>query len=49
MTDLISEASAAMLLEATAWEVGSAVHPHPTLSEALGEAALAVDGKSINF
>jgi dihydrolipoamide dehydrogenase len=49
VTDLISEASAAMLLEATAWEVGNAVHPHPTLSEALGEAALAVDGKSINF
>ena len=49
VTDLISEASVAMLLEATAWEVGSAVHPHPTLSEALNEAALAVDGKSINF
>jgi hypothetical protein len=25
------------------------VHPHPTLSEALGEAALGVHGKSINF
>jgi dihydrolipoamide dehydrogenase len=49
VTDLIAEASAAMLLEATAWEVGSAVHPHPTLSETLGEAALAVDGKAINF
>jgi dihydrolipoamide dehydrogenase len=49
VTDLISEASAAMLLEASAWEVGAAVHPHPTLAEALGEAALAVDGKSINF
>ena len=49
VTDLISEASAAMLLEATAWEIGSAVHPHPTLAEALGEAAMAVDGKSINF
>ena len=49
VTDLISEASVAMLLEATAWEVGSAVHPHPTLAEALGEAALAVDGKAINF
>jgi dihydrolipoamide dehydrogenase len=49
VTDLISEASAAMLLEATAWEIGSAVHPHPTLAEAVGEAALAVDGKSINF
>jgi dihydrolipoyl dehydrogenase len=49
VTDLIAEASTAMLLEATAWEVGAAVHPHPTLSEAVGEAALAVDGKSINF
>jgi dihydrolipoamide dehydrogenase len=48
VTDLISEASVAMLLEATAWEVGEAVHPHPTLAEALGEAAMAVDGKSIN-
>ena len=38
-----------MLLEATAWELGAAVHPHPTLSEALGEAALAVDGQAINF
>jgi len=49
VTDLIAEASTAMLFEATAWEIGAAVHPHPTLSEALGEAALAVDGRSINF
>ncbi len=49
VTDLIAEASAAMLFDATAWEVGAAVHPHPTLAEAVGEAALAVDGKSINF
>ena len=49
VTELIAEASVGLLLEATAWEVGSAVHPHPTLSEVLGEAALAVDGKSINF
>ena len=46
---LIAEASMGMLLETTAWEMGSAVHPHPTLAEAVGEAALAVDGKSINF
>jgi dihydrolipoamide dehydrogenase len=38
-----------MLLEATAWEIGAAVHPHPTLSEAMGEAAMLVDGKSINI
>ena len=49
VTDLIAEASAAMLLEATAWEIGAAVHPHPTLSEALGEAATLVDGWAINF
>jgi dihydrolipoamide dehydrogenase len=49
VTELIAEASATMLFEGTAWELGAAVHPHPTLSEALGEAALGVDGKSINF
>jgi len=49
VSDFIGEASVATLLEATAWEMGGAVHPHPTLSEALGEAALAVDGRAINF
>ena len=49
VTDLIAEASAAMLLDATAWELGAAVHPHPTLSEAVGEAATLVDGWAINF
>ena len=49
VTELHRESSTAMLLEATAWEIGAAVHPHPTLSETMGEAALAVDGKSINF
>jgi dihydrolipoamide dehydrogenase len=49
VTELVAEASAAMLLEATAWELAAAVHPHPTLSEALGEAAMAVEGRSINF
>jgi dihydrolipoamide dehydrogenase len=49
VTDQISEASVGMLLEATAWEIGAAVHPHPTLSEAIGEAAMAVDGRAINF
>ena len=49
VTDLISEASMATLLDATAWEMAAAVHPHPTLSEALGEAAMLVDGHAINF
>ena len=48
-TDLIAEASLAFQLDATPWEIGSATHAHPTLSEIIGEAALAVDGRSINF
>ena len=48
-TDLIAEASLGFELDATPWEIGAATHPHPTLSEVLGEAALAVDGRSINF
>ena len=48
-TDLIAEASVALELEATPWEMGAATHPHPTLSEILAEAAEAVDGRSINF
>ncbi len=48
-TDLIAEASVALELEATPWEIGGSTHPHPTLSEIIGEAAMAVDGRSINF
>jgi dihydrolipoamide dehydrogenase len=48
-TDLVAEASLAFELDATPWEIGGATHPHPTLSEVIGEAALAVDGRSINF
>jgi dihydrolipoamide dehydrogenase len=47
-TDLISEAGLAKVLDATAWEIAHAIHPHPTLSEVFGEAALAVDGKPIH-
>jgi dihydrolipoamide dehydrogenase len=48
-TDLIAEASVALELQATPWEIGAATHAHPTLSEVLGEAAMAVDGRAINF
>ena len=48
VTDLIAEAALGMTLEATAWEIGAATHPHPTLSEAIGEAAMAVAGRQIN-
>ncbi|MFB6362599.1 dihydrolipoyl dehydrogenase [Paenibacillus elgii] len=49
VTDYISEAALAQLLDATPWEIGQTIHPHPTLSELLGEAMLAVDGRSINM
>lgn len=48
VTDMISEAGLARVLDATPWEIGRTIHPHPTLSEAIGEAALAVDGKAIH-
>jgi dihydrolipoamide dehydrogenase len=48
-TDLLAEASLGFELDATPWEIGATTHAHPTLSEILGEAALAVDKRSINF
>jgi dihydrolipoamide dehydrogenase len=48
-TELISEPSLAQLFEGEPWEVGRNIHPHPTLSEALGEAALGVNGESIDI
>ncbi|SDI96596.1 dihydrolipoyl dehydrogenase [Salimicrobium halophilum] len=48
VTNLISEAGLAKVLDATPWEIASSIHPHPTLSEVLGEAAMAVDGKQIH-
>lgn len=48
VTDMISEAGLAKVLDATPWEVAHSIHPHPTLSEVMGEAALAVDGKQIH-
>jgi len=48
VTDMISEAGLARVLDATPWEIAHTIHPHPTLSEAIGEAALAVDGLAIH-
>ena len=48
-TDLISEAVVAMSLEVTATELGKAIHPHPTLGEAVMEAAHAVHNKSAHM
>jgi dihydrolipoamide dehydrogenase len=48
-TDLIAEACAALQLETTAEELFRAVHAHPTLGEAMGEAAHASHGHAIHF
>ena len=49
VTNYISEAGLAMVLNASAWEIAQTIHPHPTLSEVLGEAALAVEGRAIHM
>ena len=46
--DLIAEAVIAMELGATALDIAHCSHAHPTLSDALREAALAVHDRAIN-
>ncbi len=48
-TDLIAEAALALRLEATVDELVTTIHAHPTVSEAVGEAALAVAGAAIHW
>ncbi|MDV2685166.1 dihydrolipoyl dehydrogenase [Alkalihalophilus lindianensis] len=48
VTDMISEAALAKVLDAAHFEIAHTIHPHPTLSEVIGEAALAVEGKAIH-
>jgi dihydrolipoamide dehydrogenase len=48
-TELIAEPALARLFQGDPWEVGRTIHPHPTLSEVIGEAALAVDGAALNI
>ena len=47
-TDMISEASLAKFLNATAWEMAKTIHPHPALSEIFAESALAVEDLQIH-
>jgi dihydrolipoamide dehydrogenase len=47
-TDLIAEAVVALELEATAEALMRAVHPHPTLSESVMEAAHGAVGHPIH-
>jgi dihydrolipoamide dehydrogenase len=46
--DLLAEPTLARLVEGTAGEIAMSVHAHPTLTEVLAEAALAVDGAAIH-
>jgi dihydrolipoamide dehydrogenase len=47
--DLIPEAALAMKLDATPAEISSTMHAHPSLAEALMEAALDVTGDTLHF
>jgi len=47
--DVIPEAALAMKLDATPREIAATIHAHPSLSEALMEAALDVYGETIHF
>ena len=49
VTELLGELSLARLLEGTNKELGWLVHPHPTISEMVKEAALAADGEAIHI
>ena len=48
VTELLGEVAMTRLLEGTTTELGWLVHPHPTISEMLKEAALAVDGEAVH-
>jgi dihydrolipoyl dehydrogenase len=48
VTDLVAEAMLITNWEAVPAEVAALIHPHPTLSEAIGEAHLALAGKPLH-
>jgi dihydrolipoamide dehydrogenase len=47
-TELVAEAAVALRLEATVEELVRTIHAHPTMSEAVGEAAHAAHGAAIH-
>jgi len=49
VTELLGELTMTKLLEGTTLELGWAVHPHPSLSEMLKEAALDAQGRAIHM
>lgn len=49
VTELLGEAGMTKMLEGTTTELGSLVHPHPTISECLKEAGLATENLAIHM
>lgn len=49
VSELIAEAVMAMTFKATSEDIARICHAHPTLSETVHEAALAVDGRALNM
>ena len=49
VSELIAEAVVAMEFSASSEDIGLICHAHPSLSEAIKEAALAVDKRALNF
>ena len=49
VTELLGELGLTRLLEGTSTELGWLVHPHPTISEMVKEAALAAEGQAIHI
>ena len=49
VTEMLGELGMARLLEATTAELGWLVHPHPTISETIKEAALAAEGQAVHI
>jgi dihydrolipoamide dehydrogenase len=49
VSDLITEVVLAMEFRGTSEDIGITVHSHPTLGEAVKEAALAVSGRAIQI
>jgi dihydrolipoyl dehydrogenase len=48
-TELINEIALAMIVESTTTELGETAHAHPTLGEMLMQAALAAEGRALDF
>ena len=49
VTEMLGELSLARVMEGTHLEVGAVVNAHPTISEVVKEAALAVEGRAIHI